>query len=118
MNAHTLALLCRAQSYPHQLQLVDLVGERLDEGVVDGQSLRCALGLGVVFHQQIRQFVPQFPLPEILKVDKVVLESIRSSIALVAEEVEHLLIGGVVHDGWLSEDLSSVKGLFWSKVSD
>lgn len=95
----TLALLCSTQAYPHQLQLIDLVGKRLDEGVEDGQSLGGAFRLSVVFHQQIRQFVPQFALPVVLEAEKIVLQRIGSFIALLVQEVKHLLRRCIIHGG-------------------
>ncbi len=70
---HTIALRGRAQSQSYKLQLVNLVGESEDEGLVEGQSLRGTLSVVEELYQPIRQLMPQFLLPQVFEVKKQVL---------------------------------------------
>jgi hypothetical protein len=46
-----------------------------------------ALWKGKVFDEMVGQFVPQFALPVVFKLDKVVLQLVRSSLSLLEEMV-------------------------------
>ncbi len=94
---HTLTLRGGAQANRDQLQLIYLVREGLDEVVVDGYPLCCALLLGVVCHEYVRQFVPQLPLPVVFEGEEVVLQVIGRRVSLLSDEVGDLL---VVHLGY------------------
>lgn len=63
--------------------MVDLVGERLDEVVVQRQALLLALIILEVEDKIIGKLVPQLALPQILELKKVMLNIFGGGIALV-----------------------------------
>lgn len=87
-------MICGAETDANQLQLVDLVCEALDKGVVDGYPLRSALGLIVEGDEEVSEFVPQLALPIVFKAQKVVLQVIVGIVALLCEEICNLLVVG------------------------
>jgi hypothetical protein len=85
-------LCSSAMTNPHQLQLIDLVRESLDEVVVDGYPLRRALLLIVVLYEDVGEFVPQLPLPVVFECEEVMLEVFWGGIPLLLQEVGDLLV--------------------------
>lgn len=67
--------------------MVDLVGKRFDELIVQRQTLLLALILFEVLDERVGQFVPQFALPEVFEIEKVVLNVFGGGIALFGQQV-------------------------------
>ena len=86
---YTLELRGGAEPQSDQLELVDLVGEALDEGLEEGYPLRGALGLLEEVDQLVGQLVPQLALPVVLEVDEVLLQLLRRLVPRVAEQVRY-----------------------------
>lgn len=87
VRVHTLVLCCCLQAELHELELVDLLCEALDEGLEERYPLLCALWLVVVLDQLVGQLVPQLALPVVLKSNEVLLQLVGRLVAQVAEEV-------------------------------
>lgn len=102
VRVHTLVLCCCLQAELHELKLVDLLCEALDEGLEERYPLLCTLWLVVVLDQLVGQLVPQLALPVVLKGDEVLLQLVGRLVAQVAEEVrDRVCVHG--HGGWLCE---------------